>query len=193
MLVQDNFLPEKQFKDLRDVIMGSNMPWFYNKRILEEHKDETAPFQFTHTLFNSDTSNAPLSEAASLFYPLFEQMGLKTMLKAKLNCGIRTSEHIEGGWHTDTPEDQIHKTAVFFFNTNNGYTKFEDGTIVESVENRLAEFDSNLSHTGVSHTDTQVRVVLNLNYLQSCTANFAEIVQYEAYEMLDTPLNTVHT
>ena len=168
MLVQDNFLPEKEFQNLKDLVMGDQFPWFYNVGILNVNpaeKDEKASFQFTHTLFNRNISKSPLSEACSAFDPLFEQIGIEKLLKAKLNCGIRDSKHTEGGWHIDTPKEEIHKTAVFFFNTNNGYTKFEDGTIVETVENRLAEFDSNLSHTGVSHTDTQVRVVLNLNYL----------------------------
>jgi hypothetical protein len=168
MLVRDNFLPEEQFNNLTDLVMGDLFPWFYNVGILNvkiAEKKEEAPFQFTHTLFDRRMSTSPLSQATQYFDPLFEKIGMEQLIKAKLNCGIRDSKHTEGGWHIDTPKDQIHKTAVFFFNTNNGYTKFEDGTIVETVENRLAEFDSNLSHTGVSHTDTQVRVVLNLNYL----------------------------
>lgn len=166
LLLKDEFLPKEEFKKLQNVIMGAEMPWYYNKGILSEKKDEKDPFQFTHTLFNSMTSTEPLSDACSLFYPLFEKIGIKIILKAKLNCGIRDSKHTVGGWHTDYPEDQVHKTAIFFLNTNNGYTMFKDGTIIESIENRFVEFNQNFLHTGVSHTDTQVRVVLNLNYFK---------------------------
>jgi len=37
---------------------------------------------------------------------------------------------------------------------------------VESVANRLVEFDSNLEHTGSSCTDENIRVVINLNYFK---------------------------
>ena len=56
------------------------------------------------------------------------------------------------------------KTAIFYLNTNNGYTLFEDGTKIESVANRLLTFDANLPHTGTSCTDKQFRCVLNINY-----------------------------
>jgi hypothetical protein len=50
-------------------------------------------------------------------------------------------------------------------NTNNGYTKFEDGTKVECVANRLLTFPTNIKHCGASCTDEKTRVVINFNYL----------------------------
>ena len=58
------------------------------------------------------------------------------------------------------------KTAIFYLNTNNGYTLFEDSKKVDCVENRIAIFDSNKRHTGVTTTDTQSKVVLNINWLE---------------------------
>ena len=49
-------------------------------------------------------------------------------------------------------------------NTNNGYTKFEDGSIVESVANRIVTFPANMKHLGTSCTDEKTRVVINFNY-----------------------------
>ena len=49
-------------------------------------------------------------------------------------------------------------------NTNNGYTEFEKGDIVESVENRMVIFDSNLKHQTVTCTDEKIRIVINFNY-----------------------------
>jgi len=51
-------------------------------------------------------------------------------------------------------------------NTNNGYTKFEDGTKIESVANRMVFFSSNMKHTGTSCTDEKIRVVINFNYFK---------------------------
>ena len=56
------------------------------------------------------------------------------------------------------------KVGIFYLNTNNGYTEFEDGSKVESVANRFVSFTGDLIHRGVSQTDTKARVVINLNY-----------------------------
>lgn len=63
--------------------------------------------------------------------------------------------------HTDTNFDC--RTAVFYVNTNDGYTNIE-GEKVASVENRLVKFGALTKHTGSSTTDSQIRVVLNINY-----------------------------
>ena len=57
-------------------------------------------------------------------------------------------------------------TAIFYLNSNNGYTEFEDGTKVESVANRFVSFPSTLKHRGTSCTDENVRVVINFNYFK---------------------------
>ena len=51
-------------------------------------------------------------------------------------------------------------------NTNNGYTKFEDGTKIESVANRMVSFPTNTQHKGTSCTDQKTRVVINFNYFK---------------------------
>ena len=38
------------------------------------------------------------------------------------------------------------KRDIYYINTNNGYTKLEDGTKVMSVANRLLLFDGSTSH-----------------------------------------------
>ena len=54
-------------------------------------------------------------------------------------------------------------TSIFYMNTNNGYTKFEDGTKVESVANRMVTFPANMKHAETSCTDEKIRVVINFN------------------------------
>ena len=52
-------------------------------------------------------------------------------------------------------------------NTCDGYTSFENGGIVESVENRIVIFDSNKRHTGTSLTNDSRRIVININYFSA--------------------------
>ena len=57
------------------------------------------------------------------------------------------------------------KTAIFYINSNNGYTVFKDNSKVISRENRLCLFNGHIEHAGVSCTDARRRIVLNINYL----------------------------
>jgi len=65
--------------------------------------------------------------------------------------------------HTDV--SVICTTGIFYLNTNNGETIFENGERVKSVENTFVTFPSNLRHTGTTNTcNAAYRVVLNFNY-----------------------------
>ena len=66
--------------------------------------------------------------------------------------------------HTDF--DYECTTAVFYINSNNGLTVFENGKQNKSIENSLVEFNSLLTHTGTTSTDTKVRCLINLNYFK---------------------------
>ena len=49
-------------------------------------------------------------------------------------------------------------------NTNDGYTIFDNGTMINSVKNRLITFPAKMKHAGTSCTDQKRRVVINFNY-----------------------------
>ena len=58
-----------------------------------------------------------------------------------------------------------HKGAIFYINTNNGFTVLEDGTEIASVSNRLLLFNPSEPHHSTSCTDVKRRVNINFNYL----------------------------
>jgi hypothetical protein len=161
--VIDNFLSDKDFNDICSKIMSPNFPWYYNSNILVgvAPTDDT-PFQFVHPVYNSN--QFVQSNVADIFIPVLKRLDPNLLIRLKLNLGPKTTEHLEGGWHTDQ-DIPGSKTAILYFNTNNGYTMFEDGYKSESVANRFVSFDRSLKHTGVSQTDTQTRCLLNINYI----------------------------
>jgi hypothetical protein len=68
-------------------------------------------------------------------------------------------------FHTDVKDPQLDcKTAILYFNTNNGKTVFKNKKEIKSVANKLVLFPTKLEHTGTTHTNTKYRLVLNLNY-----------------------------
>ena len=98
-------------------------------------------------------------------------MGPILLWRIKANLLTKTPNIVENEFHVDVFDGELKvreqlTTSIFYVNTNNGYTKFEDGTKIESVANRLISFPSNMKHTGTSCTDEKIRIVINFNYLK---------------------------
>ena len=156
----DNFLPEDKFAPLEHFLLKDGLcPWYYNPFIVADEQKENG-FQFTHTFLRGRDNY--ISPHVSKIDDLIEAIAPTSIFKIKANLGGRTQVHEEGGFHTDFGFEC--KTAVFYINTNNGFTLFKNGMRVDSVRNRLVVFNSQIEHTGVSQTDTKVRCLLNLNY-----------------------------
>jgi hypothetical protein len=105
--------------------------------------------------------------------PILEKINSVSMWRIKANLLTRTPNIVENEFHIDIGDliDKPEKlaqwtTSIFYVNSNNGYTKFENGSIVESVANRMVTFPSNMKHTGTSCTDEQTRIVINFNYFK---------------------------
>ena len=176
MKIIDNFLDQKNFDELQNAIMGENFAWFYNDVI--DSNDDIDKYQFIHTFY---TNYVPTSNNIKTINPILNKIGPVSLLRIKANLLTRTLNIVENKFHVDMgigynqdgvavvmPEEKLKlfTTSIFYVNTNNGYTKFEDGTKVESVANRLLSFPANIKHTGTSCTDQKTRVVINFNYFQ---------------------------
>lgn len=160
--VIDNFLTEEEHREIYDVMLKPHFPWYYDDSVNHEHVDGSLlDFQFVHTFYRD---GIPQSDAFPLLTPLLNKIELRALLRVKANLNPVTAEPYEGGWHVDFPFEC--KTAVYYVNTNNGYTEFQEtGERVQSVANRFVLFDSDMTHTGVTSTDAKARVLLNINFL----------------------------
>ena len=58
----------------------------------------------------------------------------------------------------------MHHFAFIVYSTNDGYTKFIDGEVVQTIANRLVIFDGHTKHCGTTHTNAKFRTVINFNY-----------------------------
>ena len=139
--------------------MHDQFDWQFRKGI-RDYKDPAC--QFVHT-FHIQGMQATTQERFSLMYPILNFIQPAGILRIKANLNQKTAEHYETGLHVDVMVPGS-LTAIFYINTNNGYTYFEDGQKIESIENRMVMFPSNIPHAGATCTDEDRRVVLNLNY-----------------------------
>ena len=181
----DNYLDKDVFKKLQNALLGDMFAWYYNSSKLDYSKihkrfynlnlpkqgggDVYHQQQFTHNFFGSNSTTRNWSTFTHHIEPLLNKINPRVWIRIKANMSTINSKPIIGGWHYDMVTQDVAwsdtTTSLFYINTNNGYTKFEDGNKVASVENRLVITPNNLMHTSVSQTDTKNRVVLNLNYL----------------------------
>jgi hypothetical protein len=159
MEIINNFLKEKDFLNINKVMTNNTFPWFITWGINYKHENN---YQFSHNFYDNYIFNSYYS---SLLEPFLLILNPKAILRIKANLLIKTEKIIKHGFHVDN-EARNCKTAIFYINTNNGFTEFEDGTISNSEENKLVIFDSNIKHSGTTCTDKDFRVVLNFNYFK---------------------------
>ena len=158
------FLPQDQFDLLQQYFINDSFIWHLNDSIANKRQG-LDQYQFVHTFF--DISKPSLQNYSSFLQPLLLKLKPQYILRIKANLRPRTTQGVLSDYHVDMSLNQ--QTAIFYLNTNNGYTKFQDETLqdVPSVANRLLTFYGALKHCGCSATDSNYRIVLNINYIPS--------------------------
>ena len=154
MKIIDDFLSEDEYHNLCSFIQDSRFPWTYGKTI-----SESKFCQLTHCFYQYDEPTTFFQNVE--FFREKLDMASLVRIKANLHPATETLQIREDAWHNDCNNMT---TAIYYLNTNNGFTKFKNGDKVDSVANRMLIFDSNLKHTGTSCTDAYARVLLNINY-----------------------------
>ena len=185
MEVIDDFLPFPEFKSLQNVIMGQDFPWFFNEFVDFDYDAGLDDFQFTHLFYTSELGHSnyihhmnPILKKLNIirdrvgddYSPKYLENINDRLLRIKANLLPRCGETKRHSFHKDLfPHFDIPNrlTAIYYVNTNNGWTEFENGDKVPSVENRILIFDSSLPHTGTRATNASSRVVINFNYVSS--------------------------
>ena len=157
----DDFLSIHEFDKIKENLESDYFPWYWNSH--STGYDFTP--QFTHRFIRGSTIHSDYFKVWENC-SFFEKLGVYMVSKFKVNLNYKTHEQHVGNFHTDFSKEKTEglTTSIFYINTNNGGTKFEDGTIVNSVANRLVTFDCSTQHAAVSCTDVDRRIVVNINY-----------------------------
>ena len=175
--VKDNLLSSFQLKELQTMFYGDQFPWFLSSVLSNVSNPYTGNFkilcsdmenyQFIH-LFVSNDGIRSTSPYIDLIKPIIaaidnEYPYLDTLIRIKANLNPRTSSIVRHGFHKDHYKDDV-KASIFYVNSCDGYTEFEDGTRIESVANRLITFPQHIKHRGTTCTNKPYRMVINFNY-----------------------------
>tara|TARA_B110000503_G_C7170195_1_gene423868 strand:+ start:6086 stop:6565 length:480 start_codon:yes stop_codon:yes gene_type:complete len=158
MKIIKKFLNDKQFDILQNSILSTKFPWYYNdtKSLPGDNS-----YQFVHIFYWNDKILSPFWNDIA---PILDQLKAKKIIRIKANLTSKKEKNFRSAMHIDTKIEKS-KTAVFYCNSNNGSTIFKDGTIINSEENKIVIFDSKKLHCGSDCTDSNIRIVINFNYL----------------------------
>jgi len=155
----DNCIENSHFRYMQKIMQSDvGFGWFVAPEINEN--DQNNLFYLTHTFYAEYQIRSEWFE--KLLSPILNFIEPKALLRAKANLYPGTNTVIKHGKHTDFAYD--HKGAIFYLNTNNGITTLDDGTEIESIENRLVLFDSSKPHSSSTCSDTKYRMNININY-----------------------------
>ena len=156
----DNFLSEDEYLKIRYMMLDDwrNFPWFYTPHVADE---EDKNIYFIHT-FQEQKCDVESPYLHNL-HTILKKLNIDDLWRVKGNLYPNQNKFIEHNTHVDY--DEPHQAAIYYINTNNGYTKFEDGTKVDSVANRLLLFDGSKKHASTNCTNDKIRVNINFNYI----------------------------
>ena len=175
----DDFLSKKEFNDLREFMLFGDLPWYYNEhKVNGKEWDKLDNYQFTHPFFRMESHYGGLIYKQSPYFdrliPILSRLEFLAVYKIKANLEPLKKEQFKSEFHWDyaikteevAPDTtcKTMTTSIFYLNTCNGYTEFEDESTVNAVANRIVTFPSSIKHRGVSQTDTRFKSVINLNY-----------------------------
>ena len=188
--VIDNFLSQSEFEIIcKNTIEREDLQFTFvsNVENVGSGSDDYWSWYLIHMVYSKTASpksflmdvagfqeveSSPLAEPQSEIYtnicdkfvPRFKQVAnFRNLIRIKINAYPYTNIVKEHKDHIDS--DFKHTGAVFSLNTCDGFTKFSDGTKVESVANRIVFFDASKFHHSSTTSNAKLRYNINFNFL----------------------------
>ena len=159
--VIDNFLNKEEHEFLYNQFTSLDFHWYLNNKITGANEEKHNLYYWTHLFYHAHKTNSNYYE--HMIENIFlEKLDVKSLIRAKANLYPGSSKLTEHGNHIDYPYEHI--GAIYYINTNDGYTKLNDGTKIKSVANRLLKFDASKPHTSTDCTNDKYRININFNY-----------------------------
>ena len=162
----DKWLPKEINDNIVETTTGDWFPWFYHDYVATQKEKSGDEYYFTHTFFDDVTKQINSNFFDDLVMPVLYLIGNDLpLIRVKANMFTKRDKRVSHGFHADYTKEQYkeHTTFVLSLNTNDGYTEFEDGTKVPSVEGQMLIFDGHIKHRSVGQTDTLHRLNYNIN------------------------------
>ena len=173
--ITDNFLLEEDHKRIEKVMRSRTFPWHHHivplditnhpSPIIGMDKSLSLQVFFTHSFLQEGGDHgyewSNWGDIASL---ILLKLEAERVERVRGVISMKRAEHEIDGWHVDNEDLPGMRVGIYYLDTCDGCTILEDGTVVESVANRMVTFPIEMLHTLISHTDIESRIVINFNY-----------------------------
>ena len=164
----NNFLDQEVFLEIKKFIMSPRCQWRYVNYIAhKDGRDNDNDGYFVHSFKDCHPQTFedryPESPHFPLIVKILDKIQYQNILRIRSSLYPRRDVQKPDPFHVDY--NFPHRVCIFYVNTNNGYTMFESGEKILSVENQLATFDGSEKHCSVVQTDTSARYIVNINIL----------------------------
>jgi hypothetical protein len=158
--IVDNFLNETFYKNLKNIFFSDQVPWFLISGTLPNKSVDVN--WLSHCVFNN---NQPQSNLYNYLDEFKNKLEVSQYIQIRANLVLNSMDEFKSHWHVDYKTKN--KTAIFYFNEDTSGTYFlinNKEEFVESKENRIVIFDSDIQHCGYLNKKINKRIVINFNY-----------------------------
>ena len=174
--VVDDFLPEEDYRSVRDIITGDNFPWYLRNSVTGgiaagvNADDDPLEACLSHYFYSGmgTTIGVQSSFYDSCCTPILRKLLLDRLnntmvVRIKANCYPRTESLRTHQFHID--HTFPHETLLVGFSSNDGYTLLETGEKIKSEENRALFTTDSLPHASTNCTNLNCRINLNVTFV----------------------------
>ena len=130
--IHKNYLSKKDFKNISELVVSNYFPYYYQDYQVKLKKHPEQQY-FSHTVMMDGKMNSNYYE--KLIIPFAVKLNIKDLIQVGVNFTVNQNKAVISDWHTDAINEfkkrkiKKGKTAIYYVNTNNGFTEFENGTI----------------------------------------------------------------
>lgn len=182
MKVIDNFLPSAYQDEIEKTFLDVGFPWYLNLATVFEdygifqNKNTKDGLQFTHGFMQEGkvySNHYPLVAALPYHLTLREGVELEKIVRVKANLTVPQDGFPVAGHHAVHVDYVLSNliTCIYYVNDSDGDTVFFTGdgaheiSRVSPKKGRLVCFNGNTPHAGRPPLTTNVRCVINFNFL----------------------------
>ena len=165
----NNLLDKESFLEVKKFIMSPRCDWRFLDFVAskEDYTKGNKNGYFIHSFKDinpaTNEDRFPESPKFHLMLKILEKMKFNKLLRIRCSLFPRRDVQERDEYHIDYPFP--HTTGIYYLNTNNGYTMFENVEKIPSVENQFAIFNGSEKHCTVVQTDTPARYIINFNVI----------------------------
>lgn len=149
----DNLLDLEDLDRIKSIILDREFLW----QVKEFKEEEKLFLELCHY-----KNNEPLSEFYNDLVPIMKKIEVLGLVE------IRSNMYFGDVYLKSYKKEKNYNfsvgTAIYYLNSNDGYTLLQDGTKIESRENRIVLFEEDSFYYETNCTDNTCRVNVTFNY-----------------------------